>query len=300
MAPEQTRREEAMTYPPPGGENPQYQLQPEPQQPSDPYMQGYNSTPPPPANYYPQQPPPPQYTQPPSQPQYTQPPSQPMMPTQIGVQPGYPSAPGSVLPPPMPPAKQGGNLGVILAVIVGLVVVLGIAAVLIIPGMVNDDGGNQAGGDTSESEEPSKEEEASDPAPEPSEEEETTADTSGSLEGWTTAVNSDDYDVNTPEGAAIAYRIAADTDDDATMQSLVCANPSENMQFDLDWELENAGFNFDFLQWGISTEEGDEVKAWAGWTDDDLAPDSVDDLTNGYTFTAVQEDGRWKLCDVAY
>lgn len=285
-----------MTYPPPGGENPQYQLQPEPQQPSDPYMQGYNSTPPPPANYYPQQQPPPsQY----SQPQYTQPPTQPMGP-QIGVQPGYPSAPGSMLPPPMPPAKEGGNLTVILAVVVGLVVVLGIAAVLIIPGMLND-GDDQAGEDTSSSEEPSKEEATSEEAAEPSEEaEEVTPEAGGSLEGWSTAVNSDDYDVNTPEGAAIAYRIAADTDDDATLQSLVCASPSENMQFDLDWELENSGFNFDFLQWGISKEEGDEVKAWAGWTDDDLAPDSVDDLTNGYIFTAVQEDGQWKLCDVVY
>ncbi|MQM28504.1 hypothetical protein [Glycomyces albidus] len=280
-----------MTYPPPGGENPQYQLQPEPQQPSDPYAQGYN-TPPPPTNYYQQQP---GYSQPP--PQYSQP-GPPM-----GVQPGpYPTAPGSVLPPPIPPAKQGGNLGVILAVVVGLVVVLGVAAVLLIPTLTEDDEDPQAGeGDdtsTSESEEPAPSEE---PSTEPTEEESTDGGDSGAtLEGWGTPVSSESFDANTPEGAALTYRLASDTDDDAALQSVVCASPSDNMEFDVEWELEYDGGDYGFLLWSMSKEENGETKVWAGWTLDDLPPDSEDDLSSGYTFTAVEEDGAWKLCDVEY
>lgn len=280
-----------MTYPPPGGENPQYQLQPEPQQPSDPYAQGYN-TPPPPTNYYQQQP---GYSQPPQQPQYSQP-GPPM-----GVQPGpYPSAPGSVLPPPIPPAKEGGNLGVILAVVVGLVVVLGVAAVLLIPRMLEEDEDPQAGGgtETSESEEPAPSE---DPATEPAEEETTAGgDTGATLEGWGTPVNSESFDANSPEGAALTYRLASDTDDDAALQSVVCASPSDNMQFDVEWELEYDGGDYGFLLWSMSKEENGETKVWAGWTIDDLPPDSEDDLSSGYIFTAVEEDGAWKLCDVEY
>jgi hypothetical protein len=291
-----------MTYPPPGGGNPQYQLQPEPQQPSDPYSQGYNSTPPP-GNYY-QQPPPPQYTQP-SAPQYPQQPTQPMMPPQVGVQPGYPSAPGSILPPPIPPAKQGGNLPVILGVVVALVVVLGIAAVLIIPGLVNDDEDPQAGGgdETSESAEPSTEESASsEPATDPTEEE--TADAGGDddFATWGTPVNSDEVAAGTPEAAAINYRVGADTDDDDLMQAQVCASPSSAMQSDLDWELENSGFNFGFLLWSMSREVDGGVEVWVGWTMDDSEPSSTAEMEegSGYTFTAIEEDGGWKLCDVTW
>ncbi|MFB9658560.1 hypothetical protein ACFQS3_20185 [Glycomyces mayteni] len=288
-----------MTYPPPGGENPQYQLQPEPQQPSDPYSQGY-STPPPPTNYYQQQPgySQPQMQPPPGQPQYTQPP---MGTPPMGVQAGYPSAPGSVLPPPIPPAKQGGNLGVILGVVVGLVVVLGVAAVLLIPKLTGDDDDPQAGGgdpETSASDEP-------EPSEEPSEEasEEPTddgGDSGATLDGWGTPVNSDDFEANSPEGAALTYRLASDTDDDAALQSVVCASPSDNMQFDVDWELEYEGGNFGFLLWSMSKEVSGATQVWVGWTMDDLPPDTQDDLDSGYTFTAVEESGAWKLCDVEY
>lgn len=288
-----------MTYPPPGGGNPQYQLQPEPQQPSDPYSQGYNSTPPP-GNYYQQQPPPPQYTQP-SNPQYSQP-GQPMMPPQVGVQPGYPSAPGSVLPPPIPPAKEGGNLGIILGVIVALVVVLGVAAVLIIPGML-DDGDSEAGGGetTSESPEPSKEEETT--AAEPSEEAATPdAGADDDFATWGTPVNSDEVADGTPEAAAINYRIGSDTDDDALMQAQVCASPSSAMQSDLEWELENTGYNWNFLLWSMTREVEGGMEVWVGWTMDDSEPSSTAEMDegSGYTFTAVEEDGAWKLCDVIY
>jgi hypothetical protein len=281
-----------MTYPPPGGGNPQYQLQPEPQQPSDPYSQGYNSTPPP-GNYYQQ---PPQ--------QYTQPQSQPSMPP-VGVQPGYPSAPGSILPPPLPPAKQGGNLPVILGVIVALVVVLGIAAVLIIPGMVDDDD-PQAGEGTSESAEPSQEEEATTEAEEePSAEEEPTTPEAGGDDDfatWGTPVNSEGFTEGTPEAAAINYRIGADTDDNELLQAQVCGSPSSAMQTDLDWEVENSGYNFGFLLWSMSREVEGGVEVWVGWTMDDSEPSSTAEMEegSGYTFTAVEEDGAWKLCDVAW
>ncbi|GAA1660990.1 hypothetical protein GCM10009830_02630 [Glycomyces endophyticus] len=283
-----------MTYPPPGGgENPQYQLQPEPQQPSDPYAQGYN-TPPPPTNYYQQQP---QYSQPPMQqpPQYSQP-GPPM-----GVQPGYPTAPGQVLPPPLPQPKQGGNLGVILAVVVGLVVVLGVAAVLLIPKLTEDDEPQAGGGDPTTAAEESEEASEEPSQEEPTEEATEGGDTGGAtLEGWGTPINSDSFDANTPEGAAITYRLASDTDDDAALQSVVCASPSDNMQFDVDWELEYTGGNYGFLLWSMSKEESGATKVWVGWTLDDEAPDTEDDLSSGYTFTAVEEDGAWKLCDVEY
>jgi hypothetical protein len=289
-----------MTYPPPGGENPQYQLQPEPQQPSDPYSQGYNSTPPPPANYYPQQQPPPQYTQPQySQPQYAQPPTQPMMPPQVGVQQGYPSAPGSVLPPPMPPAKQGGNLTVILAVVVGLVVVLGIAAVLIIPGMLKDDGDDQAGGgDPSSSAEPSKEEETSEQATEPSEEAESaTPEASGSIEGWGAPVSEDDFDPNTPEGAAITYQIAQDTGDDTTLASVVSASPTDEMSLDLEYESSDDSGSNGWPFFAMSKEVDGQIYAWAGYTYSDTKPTTFEDIVGGATYIAVEEDGTWKLKD---
>lgn len=291
-----------MTYPPPGGGNPQYQLQPEPQQPGDPYSQGYSSTPPP-GNHYQQPPPqytqpsvPPQYTQPSAPPQYTQPP--------VGVQPGYPSAPGSVLPPPIPPANQGGNLPVILGVVVALVVVLGIAAVLIIPGMVNkDDGDDQAGGGTSQSAEPSEEEATSEPEPEPSEEE-TTADTGADddFATWGTPVNSDEVEAGTPEAAAINYRIGADTDDHELMQAQVCSSPTSAMQSDVEWELEYEGLNTGFLLWSMTREVDGGVEVWAGWTMDDSEPSSTAEMNEGVgdIYTAVEEDGAWKLCDVTY
>ncbi len=291
-----------MTYPPPGGENPQYQLQPEPQQPSDPYMQGYNSTPPP-GNYYQQ---PPQYTQPQySQPQYPQQPGQPMMPPQVGVQPGYPTAPGSVLPPPIPPAKEGGNLGIILAVVVGLVVVLGVAAVLIIPGMVNkDDEDPQAGGgDDVTSEEAAKSEEATEEEPAPTEEE-APVDPGGEddFATWGTPINSEQYETGTPEAAALNYRLAADTDDDAMMQSQVCASPSGAMQSDLDYELDAEGGNYGFLLWSMSREVTGGMEVWVGWTWDDSEPSNQAEIDegSGYIFTAVEEGGEWKLCDRTY
>lgn len=278
-----------MTYPPPGGENPQYQLQPEPQPPTDPYMQGYNTTPPP-GNYYQQQPPQPQYTQP----------GPPMMSPQVGVQQGYPSAPGSVLPPPLPPARQGGSLGVILAVVIGLVLVLGVAAVLIIPGL-GDDEPDAKGGDedkTTAAEEPSSE-----PVEEETTEEE---DTGGTVDDdfatWGTPVNSDSFDANTPEGAALTYRLAADSDDNAALESVVCASPTDSMEFDRDWELENEGWGFGFLLWSMSREVSGGTEVWVGWTMDDSAPESQADVDggSGYTFTAVEEGGQWKLCDVEY
>lgn len=280
-----------MTYPPPGGENPQYQLQPEPQQPSDPYMQGYNSTPPP-GNYYQQQAP---------QPQYTQPPSQPMMPSQVGVQPGYPTAPGSVLPPPIPPASSGNNLGIILGVIVAIVVVLGVAAVLIIPGLTEDEDPQAGGDDPATSAEASDEEPEPEPEPETEPEPEPSEETSGTLEGWGTPINSDGaYDTSTPEGAAISYQVAQDNGDDAAMQALVSSNATDDMLWDLDWEVNDTTEPYGFLYWGVSREVGGEVQAWSGWTFDDLAPDSEDDLSTGYTYTLVEEDGQWKLYDVVY
>ncbi|THV30145.1 hypothetical protein [Glycomyces paridis] len=278
-----------MTYPPPGGQNPQYQLQPEPQQPSDPYMQGYGSTPPPPQpGHYP------------PQPNYTQPPSQPMMPP-VGVQPGYPTAPGTVLPPPIPPAQQGGNLTVILAVVVGLVVVLGIAAVLIIPGMMGDEDPQAGGGDdptTGEatSEEPTAEETEAAPT------EEETTEAAAAIEGWGSPISSeDDYDPNSPVGVAITYQLAYNSNDDATLESLVSADATEDMKWDLDAKLA-AEDDYDFIIWGLKREGGtdSEVQAWAGWTWDDTAPATDDDLSLSYTYTLVQEDGEWKLYDLVY
>ncbi|MCD0442286.1 hypothetical protein LO763_01430 [Glycomyces sp. A-F 0318] len=279
-----------MTYPPPGGENPQYQLQPEPQQPSDPYTQGYNSTPPP-GNYYQQQPP-----------QYSQPPGPQMMPPQIGVQQGYPSAPGSVLPPPIPPASSGNNLGIILGVIVAIVVVLGVAAVLIIPGLTEDEEPQAGGDDPATSEEASEEATSEEPAPETTEEAAPTEDTGGgALEGWGTPINSEDaYDTSTPEGAAISYQVAQDNGDDAAMQALVSSNATDDMLWDLDWEMNDTTDPYGFLYWGVSREADGEVQAWSGWTFDDLAPDSEDDLSTGYTYTLVEEDGQWKLYDLVY
>jgi hypothetical protein len=289
--PEQTRRVEAMTYPPPGGENPQYQLQPEPQQPpSDPYSQGFGSTPPP-GNYY-QQPPPPQYTQPPGQP---------MMQPPVGVQPGYPSVPGSVLPPPLPPAKDGGNLGIILGVVVVLVIVLGVAAVLIIPGLVNKEDDPQAGGGSETSEEASAEE--SEAEPDPTEEESTADD--GATGGdefatWGPAVSSEDYDPNTPEGAAITYMAAANSGDDAALEGAVCSTPTEAMEWDLDWERDGDGEQLDVTFWGVSREVDGETQAWSGYTDSGEAPASQADLDaiSTYYFTVVEEEGQWKVCDI--
>lgn len=272
-----------MTYPPPGGENPQYHLQPEPLPPSDPYAQGYNSTPPPPGNHYQQQPPP-----------YTQP----MMSPQVGVQPGYPSAPGSVLPPPIPPAKQGGSLGVILGVIVALVVVLGIAAVLIIPGMINDENPSAGGGvETSEKASP----EETESAPEPTEEAPTTADAADDeFATWGPAVNSEDFDPNTPEGAAITYMMSADSGDDAALQAVVCSSPTGDMTWDMEYELRGDGEQFGWLFWGVSREVDGETQAWSGRTSSDTAPDSQDDLDSisSYYFTVVEEEGQWKVCDI--
>lgn len=280
-----------MTYPPPGGENPQYQLQPEPQQPTDPYMQGYGNTPPPGST-----PPPGNY---PPQPQYTQPQGPPLMPP-VGVQPGYPSTPGSVLPPPIPPAQQGGNLVGILAAVVGVVVVLGIAAVLIIPGMLDDDDDQAGKGDATTSEEPEPEptEEEPEPEPEPTEEEPTGA----ALEGWGSPISSDDdFDPNSPVGVAMTYTLAAYSGDDETLKSLVSDNATDDMQWDLDYRVEET-VTYDFLIWGVKRNGDDDgkVQAWAGWTWDDTAPADEDDLSTGYTFTLVEEDGKWKLYDLVY
>jgi hypothetical protein len=172
--------------------------------------------------------------------------------------------------------------------------------------MVNDEGGDQAGGgDTGSSEEPSKDEETTEPAPEPSDEAEETTPDAGADDDfatWGTPVNSNEATEGTPEAAAINYRIGSDKDDDALMQAQVCANPSSAMQTDLDWELENSGFNFDFLLWSMSREVDGATQVWVGWTMDDSEPSSTAEMEEGagYTFIAVEEDGAWKLCDVIY
>ena len=274
-----------MTYPPPGGYDPQqYHVSSQPpQQPSDPYAQGYGAPPPPPGYG-------------PSPTQYSQP-QQPAMTPPIGVQPGYPPGAPSPLPPQLPPPQQGGNLGLILGVIVGLVVLLGVAAILVVPGMLEDDEEpSQAGEDPSS-------EAAEEPTDAPAEEEQSAEgeedSESGGLEGWSTPVNSDDYDVNTPEGAAIAYVVAADSGDTETLESLLCSEPTDDMQWDYEYEVEYGGAGWDFLIWGMSKEVDGEIEAWAGYTMDDTAP-KESDLQYGNFYTAVEEDGQWKLCDVTY
>ncbi|WP_100448918.1 hypothetical protein [Glycomyces xiaoerkulensis] len=280
-----------MTYPPPGGYDPQ-QFQPgsqPPQQPSDPYSQGYGNAPPPPPGYgpgqpspYPQQPPPPNMTPP------------------VGVQPGYPPQPGSPLPPPMPPPKQNSNLGLILGLIIGLVVVLGVAAVLLVPRLLEDDESEsgQAADETTgeESEEP--EEPSEEPSPEPTEEDDDTGGSGEGLEGWGAPVNSDDYDPNTPEGAGIAWVVAGDSGDNAAMEELMCADPSAALQSDYEF-YQDYSPGYEFLIWGMSREVDGRVQVWADWTWDDAEPDEENaDVYSVYV--AVEEDGQWKLCDIEH
>ena len=291
-----------MTYPPTGGYDPQqYHVSSQPPQPNDPYAQGYNAQPPPP-NYDPSQG---QY--PPPAPDYSQPQGQypPNMTPPLGVQPGYPQG-GSPLPPPIPPASQGSNLGIILGIIVGLVVILGVAAVLIVPGMLEDDDEpSEAGGETTS--EPAEEEPSEEPSEEAEESEapegEETGGTGG-FEGWGTPVSSENYDLNTPEGAAIAWEIAVDDGDMDALADLMCSSPSDSLEWAYDYELEyNSAPNYDFLIWSLAKEpQGGEVEVWAGWTWDDTAPDEQDDMDSGggQYFTAVEEDGTWKLCDLWY
>ncbi|GAB3655950.1 hypothetical protein [Glycomyces tarimensis] len=281
--------ERAMTYPPPpGGYDPQqYHVSSQPpQQPSDPYAQGYNAPPPP--NYGPG---PGQYQQPPN------------MTPPIGVQPGYPPGAPSPLPPQVPPPQQGGNLGIILGVIVGLVVLLGVAAILIVPGMLEDDGPTTAGEETtSDAEERSSEDEAT------AEEEESPAaeeeSGSGDFGDWGTAISSDDFEENSPEGAAIRWEIAVDDGDLESLAALMCSSPSEGLQREYDYEAEyGQAWNYDFIIWAIAKEPANgQVELWAGWTWDDTAPASQEDLDSGggNYYTAVEEDGTWKICDIAY
>ncbi|MCH7229345.1 hypothetical protein L0U85_00485 [Glycomyces sp. L485] len=266
-----------MTYPPAGGYDPQqYHVSSQPpQQPSDPYAQGYNAPPPQP-NYGPgpAQYPPPNMTPP------------------IGVQPGYPQGPP--LPPPIPPAQQGPNLGIVLGVIVGLVVLLGVAAVLIVPGMLEDDDPVASGGETTETEDEPATEDTTEAEEQPSEEED-----SGELQGWGEPVSSEDFEPNSPEGAAISWVVAADKGDNDTLDSLICAKPTSDMEWQLDYQKEYGGAGYDFIIWSVSREENGDTLAWANWTWDDGAPDE-DDMDSGYTYTVVEEDGQWKLCDAEY
>ncbi|WP_026928537.1 hypothetical protein [Glycomyces tenuis] len=285
-----------MSYPPPGGYDPQqYHVSGPPSQPSDPYSQGYNTPPPPPPGYNPGTGQYPNATPP------------------IGVQPGYPSGPPGVppspLPPPIPPANNGSNLGIVLGVIVGLVVLLGIAAVLIVPGMLEDDdeGSNEAGDGTTsepaEEESPSPETEES-PSPEQSDDTGGEEETGGDSYDWGAAVNSDDYDPNTPQGVGISWEIAVDDGDMDALAALMCSNPSEDLQWDYEWEVENnTAANYDFLIWSVAkAEQNGEVEVWAGWTWDDTAPADQDDIDEGggQYYTVVEEDGTWKVCDIAY
>lgn len=285
-----------MTYPPPpGGYDPQqYHVSSQPPQPSDPYSQGYNA-----------QPPPPNYSQGPGQ----YPPQPPNMTPPMGAPGGYPPGAPSPLPPPIPPANQGSNLGVILGVIVGLVVILGVAAVLLVPGMLEEDEEptDEAGADTT-----SEAAEETPPADEetPADEGEDTEGTgeeetgTGGFDGWGTPINSDDFDPNTPIGAGISWEIALDDGDMDALAALMCSNPSEDLQWDYDYEVEyNTAPNYDFLIWGMAKEEqGGEVEVWAGWTWDDTAPTSQEDVDSGggQYYTVVEEDGTWKICDIEY
>ncbi len=283
-----------MTYPPPGGHDPQqYHVssQQPPQQPNDPYTQGYSA--PPPAGYGHD---PNQY-----------PPQPPNMTPPLGVHPGYPQDPhGSPLPPPIPPAKQGSNLGIILGVVVVLVVLLGVAAVLIVPGMLEDDDKAAQSGDdtTSEPAEESSSPEEESPTPEETQEtEDPIDDTGGSFDDWGTPVNSENFDPNTPEGAGISWDIAVDIGDMDALSELMCSNPTDDMLWEYEYELEyNSASKYEFLIWGIAEpEQNGEVKVWAGWTMDDTPPTSEEDISiGGQYYTAVEEDGVWKLCDTYY
>ncbi|HEU5127791.1 MAG TPA: hypothetical protein VFU12_07375 [Glycomyces sp.] len=293
-----------MTYPPTGGYDPQqYHVSSQPPQPNDPYSQGYSAQPPPP-NYDPGQQgqyPPPQPGYDPSQGQYPPPPN---MTPPVGVQPGYPQG-GSPLPPPIPPASQGSNLGVILGIIVGLVVILGVAAVLIVPGMLEDDDDSaQAGDDTTSepTEEEPSEEPSDDPEESPTPEETQGTDDTGGFDGWSTPVSSEDFDPNTPEGAALSWQIGVDHGDEAALAEVMCASPSASLQAQYDAAASGDGDNYNFLLWGLAkAEQNGQVEVWAGWTWSDAAPASEDDMISGGDyFSAVEEDGTWKVCDVWY
>ncbi|THV41441.1 hypothetical protein [Glycomyces buryatensis] len=278
-----------MTYPPPGGNDPQhFQLQPEPsQQPSDPYSQGYNSAPPSAPNYFD-----------PNAPQYGQQPPPPHMTPPVGVQPGYPQGAPSALPPQLPQQKHGGNLGIILVIVVGLVAVLGVAAVMLIPGIL-DEGEDQGGGSTVESESPS-EEESEEPSEEPTEEEPTEdeeeEDPADDFDTWGTASSSEDFDVNSPEGAAIAWKWAYDTGDAETMESLICSDASDYLVWQYEHIEEYGGSDPGYPVWGMAREVDGAYEAWAGWTYTDAKP-TEDDLSLGYIYEVVEEDGTWKVCD---
>ena len=291
-----------MTYPPPGGYDPNQPGGQPPQQPSDPYNQGYNSAPPPaPQSYELSQPP--QYS--------SQPPTNPGLTPPVNVHPGYPPGTPSPLPPQVIPQTGGGNkLPLILGIVVALVVVLGVVAILVVPGMVGDDDSDQAGGSTATEEpEPTEEPtEDTEPTEDPEPTEEPTEDIGGDidtdpylLDGWGEPVNSDDYDVNTPEGVAIEWKVLADDGDTDAMAELMCESPTENLEWQLEW-AEDYAPDYNFLIWGMSREKDGQTQVWANWTWDDSAPDPYepDNTDMDHLFTVVEEDGTWKICDFSY
>ncbi|GAB3994498.1 hypothetical protein GCM10029992_09050 [Glycomyces albus] len=203
----------------------------------------------------------------------------------------------------MPQTGGGNKLPLVLGIVVALVVVLGVVAILVVPGMLDDDDSNEAGG--SETSEPA-EEETTEEEPEPTEEEPTeeepTEETggSGNFEGWGTPVNSDSYDVNTPEGVAIEWKVLADDGDTDAMSQLMCENPTENLEWELDW-AEDYAPDYNFLIWGMSRENNGQTEVWANWTWDDEEPNEASENADvDSVFVVVEEGGTWKICDYYY
>ncbi|MFC4335111.1 hypothetical protein [Salininema proteolyticum] len=214
---------------------------------------------------------------------------------------GYASPPGGGYGPPpggqqFPPAGGPGGqdnrskLMLVLATIVGLVLVLGIGAIIVVPKWLKDDGGDQQGGgdDTSEQADPDA----------PSEdEEEPEQEIGGDNEGgWSDFRTKDELQVGSPEYAALQYLIAkADADADA-MGEMLCSEPSSYLEFEVEYyeDLDPiAEFDSYETTYFASRDVYGEIQV--GYQGLPQGSPLHDEITN--VITAVDEDGEWKVCD---
>jgi hypothetical protein len=265
-----------MTYPPTGGYDPQQSAQP-PYQPSDPYRQGQPSG----------------YGAP-------TPPGFPGMTPPVNVQPGY-SVPPSGMPygqPPLPPQQPGqsNSLVITLGVIVGLVLLLGIAALLIVPGLLDD-------GDTVEA----NREPTVAASVEPTEDEsdaDTDADAEGSGDsgggdeqrGWSDFVAFGKAEPGSPEDVVMRWETAYDLAKPDEMEELICSDPGWLLESYLDLAAERDPYEFSSTYYAASRDVYGERQVALTYSYGGVP--SHDEISSGYV--VVEEGGEWKVCDTAY
>ncbi|WP_025273252.1 hypothetical protein [Haloglycomyces albus] len=224
-----------------------------------------------------------------------------------------PTAPGGFNAPNNPYGPPGGGdnrskLMLVLASIVGLVLVLGIGAVIVVPKWINDSEDQASEEQSSEQSDESDNDDnsgddntAGDDTNNDDNGDDTSDDNVGGENegGWSDFVTMEEIESGTVEDVALQYLIAQKEFDADTMEELVCNNPDSSIEWDLDYYSDGEQY-YEFDEYTTTYFSSRDVHGEIQVAYQSLSRGSPLHEDIDSVFIVVKEDYEWKICDRSY